>query len=108
MTTGNHLDKPTTQNSWPHCPHLNDICFLYDMSNSLGTNILDTLLRFIDDAEEGSRLTLQRNRDGFTAQVTGPVQRTSKDAATLERLLELRNKMLATRQARAAAGPTSR
>ena len=106
MTTGNHLDQPATQNSWPHCPHLGDLCLLFDMSNSLGTNIRDTLLGFIGDAEEGSRLTLQRSRDGFTAQVTGPVQRTSKDPATLERLSDLRNKMLATRQARAAAEPT--
>lgn len=106
MSTGNHLDKPTTEHSWPHCPHLDDTCLLFDMSNSLGINIRDTLLRFIGDSEEGSRLTLQRSRDGFTAQVTGPVQRTSRDAPTLQQLLELRNKLLATRQARAAADAT--
>ena len=108
MTTGNHLDEPTTQNSWPHCPHLGDLCLLFDMSNSLGTNIRDILLGFIGDAEEGSRLTLQRNRDGFTAQVTGPVQRTSRDTVTLERLQALQIKMLATRQAKTAAEATNR
>ena len=40
-----------------------------------GQDVLDTLMAFIRGGEDGSRLTLQRNRDGFTVQVTGAVQK---------------------------------
>ena len=62
---------------WPHCPYANSVCLLYELAQTMGCNIHDTLLTFILTAEEGARLTLQRNREGFTVQVTRAVQKTT-------------------------------
>ena len=74
---------------WPECAQLGSVCLLIPMAESLGDNIRDSLITFILNAEEGSRLSLQRNREGFTLQITGPVVRTSKGSGDLSRLKEL-------------------
>jgi len=71
------------QDGWPHCPALDDTCLIYDVGELLGKNVRDALLSFILNAEDGARLTLQRSREGFTAQVTEAVQR-STGAPALE------------------------
>ncbi len=75
---------------WPHCPYADRTCLLYDMAHSMGRNVHDTLVSFILAAEEGARLTLQRNRDGFTVQVTRAVQKTAKDPMNAPGLWALR------------------
>ena len=62
---------------WPNCPYANSVCLLYELARTMGRNIHETLLTFILTAKEGARLTLQRNREGFTVQVTRAVQKTN-------------------------------
>ncbi len=64
-----------TPAGWPHCPALDATCLMVDCVESMGESVLDTLMAFVRGAEDGSRLILQRNRDGFTVQVTGAVQK---------------------------------
>jgi hypothetical protein len=45
------------------------------MGAILGSNIQDILSSFIEGAEDGARLTLQKVRAGFTVQVVGAVRR---------------------------------
>lgn len=70
----NVLDDPTSS-EWPYCPALDATCLVVDCVGAMGQGIVETMLTFIKGAEDGSRLTLQKNRDGFTAQVTKAVQK---------------------------------
>jgi hypothetical protein len=63
------------------------------MSQALGANIQDLLMTFIWAGEAGARLTLQKNRDGFTAQVTGAVQKAAEEPLDLPRLQALRQRL---------------
>ena len=78
---------------WPYCADIKGTCLAYDMSLHLGASIESTLFSFVLGAEEGARLTLQKNRQGFTAQVTGAVQRTEGEAFGLEEALGLRKRL---------------
>ncbi len=53
-----------------HCVYLDANCAVLDLAQRLGGNILTTFLLFVHSARPGDRLTLQRNRDGFSIQVT--------------------------------------
>ena len=72
------------ESRWPNCPDIADLCPVYKMAKTLGVDVQDILISFIGSAEEGSRLTLQKNQTGFTIQVTGAVKRTSKEEADLD------------------------
>ena len=52
--------------------------------------IASAIADFILAAREGARLTLHRNREGFTLQVTGEVQRGGRGAFDLGKVKELR------------------
>ena len=106
MPAKNHPVNPITADPGSRCHHLDEMCILFDLSDSLGANIRDTLLGFVSDSEEGSRLTLQRNRNGFTVQVTGPVQRTSKGMSALAQLRELTDNLPAARGTGSGSGTT--
>ena len=56
------------------CLDPNANCLLLSCVNTMGQGILYKLLAFIQAGEDGSRLTLQKNRQGFTLQITGAVQ----------------------------------
>ncbi len=56
------------------CLDPNANCLLLSCVKAMGQDIFCGLLTFIQAGEEGSRLTLQKNRQGFTLQVTGAVQ----------------------------------
>ena len=73
-------------NEWPYCDQIEGVCPLYEMSQKTGASILDALMSFIWSAEPGSRVTLQKNRDELTLQVTGAVQRSGGEALDLEQL----------------------
>ena len=60
----------TSALSWPHCLVLGDTCLAYRAGTSLGSDALLRLFEFIANAREGSRLTLQRDRNDFILQVT--------------------------------------
>ena len=89
--------KPTSTSpgeaSWPHCASLGGLCPTYEMSQALGANIQDLLMTFIHAGEAGARLTLQKNRDGFTAQITGAVQKATEEPLDLPRLQALRQRL---------------
>ena len=58
----------------PICLAPNANCLLLNCVRTMGQGILYKLMTFIQAGEDGSRLTLQKNRQGFTLQVTGAVQ----------------------------------
>ena len=72
------------ESRWPNCPDIADLCPIYKMAKTLGVDVQDILISFIGSAGDGSRMTLQKNQTGFTIQVTGPVKRTSEEAADLD------------------------
>ena len=92
MSPDNLLEFPG-EGRWPHRPDIDDICPFYKMAQLLGANIHDLLLTFIGTAEEGSRLTLQRNQNGFTDQITGAVQRSNEDSLNLAAVLAIGRKL---------------
>ena len=53
-------------------------CIVAQLEKVLGANILESIVDFSLNGFPGSRLSLQRNRDEFTLQVTGPIQRSDK------------------------------
>ncbi len=55
----------TGEEPWPYCANIKGTCLAYDMGLHLGASIESTLFSFILNAEEGARLTLQRNHEGF-------------------------------------------
>ena len=74
---------------WPNCGQIEGLCPLYEMSQKTGVSILDALMTFIWSGEPGSRLTLQKNRDELTLQVTAAVQRSGGEALDLEQLQKI-------------------
>ncbi len=64
--------------SWPYCASIEGTCIAYDMGRFLGAGVQSTLFSFIFSADRGARLILQKNREGFTVQVTGSVQTTQQ------------------------------
>ncbi len=75
---------------WPYCDIVGGNCLGYDMSQRTGRITFDELLAFIWTAEEGARLTLQKNRDGFSLQVTGAVHRPPVEDTDLAFLRDVR------------------
>jgi len=83
----------TGEEPWPYCANIKGICLAYDMGLHLGASIESTLFSFILNAEQGARLTLQRNHEGFTAQVTGAVLRAEGETFGLEEAQALRTRL---------------
>lgn len=81
------------QQGWPHCESLGGICPLYDLSALLGVSVFDAFMTFLWSAEAGARLTLQKNRDEFTLQVTGAVQRSGSEVISLDQLQSIRARL---------------
>ena len=61
----------------PYCSGPASHCLTYKMAAFLGSNIQDILTSFIEGAEDGACLTLQKNRSGFTVKVVGAVRRSA-------------------------------
>ncbi len=80
--------------TWPYCAAIAGPCLVYQVSQHIGDSIRSALVNYIFTADEGSRLILQKNRDGFTVQVTGAVQRAGAEpfglaeARAIQRQLE--------------------
>lgn len=75
------------------CESLGGACPLYDMSALMGASVFDAFMTFLWSAESGARLTLQRNKDEFTLQVTGAVQRSDGATISLEQLQDILAKL---------------
>ena len=63
------------------------------MSALMGVSVFDAFMTFLWSAEPGARLTLQRNRDEFTLQITGAVQRSGGEVISLEQLKSIRTRL---------------
>jgi hypothetical protein len=56
------------------------------LAGLVGIPILQTITEFSRSAEPGSMITIKRTRDGFTAQVTGPIVGGVHEAFTMNSL----------------------
>ena len=81
------------QQGWPHCESIGGICPLYDLSALMDATVFEALITFLWSAEPGARLTLQKNRDEFTLQITGAVQRGGGAVNSLEQLKSIRARL---------------
>lgn len=78
------------QSSLPECSLVGGTCPVFEMGQRLGQSVLSTLAAFIVGADEGARLTLQKNPQGFTIQVTGSVIRAEEHGNRFFGLTEAR------------------
>ena len=78
---------------WPHCASIGGTCLAYEMGQAVGEVVESALLTFMVSADDGSRLTLQKNRDGFTVQVTGAVGRATGGTFGLPEVQALRKRL---------------
>jgi len=60
--------------AWPRCEHLEVECPVHALGRQLGVETLARLVSFVATTGRGGRLTLQRNNEGFTVQVTDAVE----------------------------------
>ena len=80
----------TGAGEWPHCAAIGGNCLAYEVGRIVGPEMASAMTDFIFAAREGARLVLQRNREGFTVQVTGEVQRGGRGTFDLAGVKELR------------------
>ena len=83
----------TKEGQWPYCAMIEGTCLPYEMGQFLGGNIQSALLTFIFGAEQGARLILQKNHDGFTIQVTEAVQKATAEGFGLPEVRALRRRL---------------
>ncbi len=93
MQTDGIGESPAKSRGWPYCSLVGGKCLAYDVSAVLGSNILQSLLAFVMTAEDGARLTLQKNKDGFTLQTTGAVQRPVEGPIGIKEVRLLRSRL---------------
>ena len=86
-------DTRVESSSWPDCPSLERQCLLEQLGQALGEEIMESLVAFILAPQPGSRLTLQRNQNEFTSQLTGPVRRSNGSTIGLSDYQALRRKL---------------
>ncbi|MCH7714224.1 MAG: hypothetical protein IIC99_11440 [Chloroflexi bacterium] len=65
---------------------------LDEIGQKLGPEIMESLVAFILALQTGSRLSLQRNQNEFTSQLTGPVRRSSSSLVELSDFQSLLHK----------------
>ena len=87
------MPKNANELQWPNCPDLFGDCLVYGSTQRLGLEIYEALMAFIWSAEAGSRLTLQKNKDEFTLQITGAVYRSGDTLMDVNDLRQLRHKL---------------
>ena len=78
---------------WPECPAQEGVCLLERLGQALGPEIFASLVTFILVPQSGSRLSLQRNQNEFTSQLTGPVCRSSGSPVELTDFQDLMRKL---------------
>ncbi len=80
------------EREWPYCAAIAGDCLAYETGQQLGRGVYEMLAHFILGAEPGSRLTLQRNQDGFSVQITGSVYRAGRGTVELADLRAMSKK----------------
>ena len=98
-------DGDASERPWPHCEAIGGICLAYSVGRCLGPEIATAVSEFIFNAREGARLTLQRNQEGFSFQVTGAVQRGAGEAFGLAEVKELHRRLDRLTNSRAGQRP---
>ncbi len=93
MTSNHDGDSPNSSPPWPYCPMIGGRCLIEELGEALGSEILETLVTFILAPQPGARLSLQRNQNEFTSQLTGPVTRTADTASGLSDYQALRRQL---------------
>ena len=77
------LEPQVNRPTWPDCPLLERRCLLEQLGRVLGPEVIESLVAFALAPQAGSRLSLERNQNEFTAQLTGPVRRSSSSLVAL-------------------------
>ena len=93
MSQINEQDPRTIELKWPECPFLESRCLLDELGQALGPENMEALMTFILVVQPGSRLSLQRNQNEITSQLTGPVLRGSSDQVALSDFQDLLPKL---------------
>ncbi len=96
-----HASDDTTD-EWPRCTQLGGWCLVYEVNRSLGATVFVELIEFLTSAESGSMLTLKRNDNGTSLQVTGPVRPPSDEVLTVAEVQQLTPVAAASMTARRA------
>ncbi len=80
---------------WPACAYIGGLeCVAHAYGRHLGPEISAKVAEFVGKAEPGARLTLQKNKDGFTLQITSEVIRDGRtDDIQLTRLADMSQAM---------------
>ena len=80
---------------WPSCAYIGGLeCVAHAFGRHLGPDISARVAEFVGNAEPGARLTLQKNKDGFTLQITSEVIRDGRtDDVQLTRLANMSQAM---------------
>ena len=99
MTTSSGGAAGVDPRPWPYCSHIDGTCLAHEIGRSLGAGVESSLLTFVLTAEEGARLTLQRNREAFTVQITGAVQKGTGEEIGLPEVRLLRKRLDASGEA---------
>jgi len=86
-------DKVTGQDQWPYCAFIGGTCVAYEVEQYLGEGVGMAIVNFILTAGEGARLILQKNKDGFSVQVTEAVLRGERKPLELAQVRALRQRL---------------
>ena len=92
----NNSTREEWQNvQWPACAYIGGLeCVTHAFCRHLGPDISARVAEFVGNAEPGARLTLQKNKDGFTLQITSEVIRDGRtDDVQLTRLANMSQAM---------------
>lgn len=60
---------------WPQCGYFEEDCPAHVSAEKLSLPLYGALMRFLNEAEPGARLTLERAGGEFSLQITEPVRR---------------------------------
>ena len=93
MSQGRAENPQITEAPWAKCPAQEGVCLLERLGQALGTEIFESLVTFVLAPQSGSRLSLQRNQNEFTSQLTGPVCRSSGSRVELSDFQDLLRKL---------------
>lgn len=87
------MGEVTGQDQWPYCAPIGGVCVAYEVERRLGDDVGMAILNFILAAGEGARLILQKNKDGFSVQVTEAVLKGREQPLELAHVRALRERL---------------
>ena len=81
------------EGEWSDCDSPLDPCPVIDLAAALGPRLYESFLSFILFGHRGARLTIQRNRDGFSVQVTNAASGREGSPMQMEDFKALKKKL---------------